>query len=328
MIHTMLCSEGQELKWDLRQSEIGRVLADDANLLWLDLENPTPEELELLASEFGFHELAVEDAQKAQRPKAEQYDNFNFLVFYDIDYDEASNLIDEHQLSIFLGRNYLVAVHRDLIEEIDEVAARWQRNADQLGRGVGVLLYSLLDTIVDHYFAVVDRIGDRIEELETRVFAQADREGLLEIFTLRRELLTLRRTISPERDVMGMLARRDLPVVGEAVTVYFQDVYDHVLRVTEAIDSYRELLSDVLNSYLSVNANNMAMTSNNLNQVMRVLTSVSIILMSVTLIASIYGMNFENMPELRTQSGYFVALFVMLTLGLSLAVYFKRKNWL
>jgi magnesium transporter len=328
MIHTMLCSEGQEFKWDLRQSEIGRVLAHDENILWLDLQDPTPEELELLASEFKFHPLALEDAQKRQRPKVEQYDDFNFLVFYDIDYDEASNLIDEHQLGIFFGRNYLVTVHYEPIEEIDEVAGRWQHNVDQIGRGVGVLVYSLLDTIVDHYFAVVDGIGDRIEEMETRVFTQADRESLLEIFTLRRELLNLRRTISPERDVMAMLARRDLPVVGEAVTIYFQDVYDHVLRVTEAIDTYRELLSDVLNSYLSVNANNMAMTSNNLNQVMRVLTSVSIILMSVTLIASIYGMNFDNMPELHTRYGYFVALLVMLTLGLGLAVFFKRRNWL
>src|SRR5919199_1735408 len=213
MIHTMLCSEGQELKWDLRQSEIGRVLADEENILWLDLQDPTPEELGLLASEFKFHPLALEDAQKFQRPKADQYDDFNFVVFYDVDYDEASNLIDEHQLSLFFGRNYLVTVHYAPIAEIDEVAGRWQHNVDQ--------------------------IGNRIEEMEARVFTQADREGLVEIFTLRRELLNLRRTISPERDVMAMLARRDLPVVGEAGTGYFPEVYDPVLRVTGAVDTHR-----------------------------------------------------------------------------------------
>jgi magnesium transporter len=328
MLHTMLCTEGHTFKRDLRASEISELLVDEQNLLWLDLEHPTPEELQLLAGEFKFHPLALEDVGKSQRPKVDQYADFSYIVFYDIDYSRESGAIDEHQLNIFLGKNYLVTVHDEPIAEIAEVAKRWQENAELIDRGIGVLLYSLLDTIVDHYFPVIDAIGDRIEELENLVFSNVDREGLQDIFALKRELLVLRRVISPERDVMALLAKRDLPAVSEAAAVYYQDVYDHVLRAAETIDTYRDLLSGVLDSYLSLNANNMAMTSNNLNQVMKVLASYSIILMSVTLIAGIYGMNFDNMPELHTRYGYFVALLGMLVLGLLLYRFFKRKGWL
>lgn len=328
MIRTMLCAQGHQLRADIAQAEIGQLLADEQNVLWLDLENPTPEELQRLGSEFGFHPLALEDVSKGHRAKIDQYEDFMFIVFYDIDYQQETGLIDEHELDIFLGKNFLVTVHEEAIEEIEEVAVRWQRNAAQIERGVGVLLYSLLDTIVDHYFPVVDQIGERIDEIETNIFSGVDREGLQAIFLLRRELLTLRRRVTPERDIIAMLARRDLPVAGEAVVMYFQDIYDHVLRVAEAIDTYRELLGGVLDSYLSVNANNMALAANNLNMVMKTLTSYSIILMSMTMIAGIYGMNFENMPELRTRYGYFVVLGLLLLLGVGQARFFKRKGWL
>lgn len=328
MIQTLLCADGARVHPDLRHADPRQVLSGEHSILWLDLERPTAEELHLVAGEFGFHPLAIEDLGKRQRPKIDRYATFHFIVVYDIDYHAADDTIDEHQLNIFLGSNYLVTVHDEPIAEIGEVAERWQRNADQIERGIDVLLYSLLDTIVDHYFPVVDAIGDRIEALENAVFRRATRARLQQVFALKRELLLLRRTITPERDVMALLAKRDLPAGGEAVTVggeavavYFQDIYDHVLRVTEAIDTYRDLLSGVLDSYLSMNANN-------LNEIMKVLTSYSIILMSVTLIAGIYGMNFDNMPELHTRYGYFAALGAMVFLGLTLAAYFKRKGWL
>lgn len=328
MIRTMLCTVDHQLQPQVEGTDLGRVLADKDNLLWLDLENPTPESLRWLATEFNFHPLAVEDATKDnQRAKIDQYRDHYFLVFYDIDYVEAVHKVDEHELNIFLGRNYLVTVHREPIEEIAEVAERFRRNTEAIERGVGVLLYSLLDTIVDHYFPVVERIGERIEALELAVYERPGQTGTRDIFALRTELMHLRRAISPERDVLAVLSRRELTIVSEAVGVYFQDVYDHTIRVTDTIDVYRDLLSGVLDSY-------HATAANSLNKVMQVLASYSIILMSITFIAGVYGMNFNpdvspfNMPELNARYGYLAALLAMLLLGLGLYRYFKRKGWL
>ncbi len=328
----MICSEKHLLRHDLSRDEIGAVLHDDHNVLWLDLEAPTAEDLRLITAEFALHPLVIEDLTKAnQRPKIDVYDDSYFLICYDVDYLDESDRIDEHELAICLGKNFLVTVHQEPIEEIAEVATRFRRNAAEIERGVGVLLYSLLDTIVDHYFPVIDRIGERVEELEGAVFERAgldNREGMQDIFQLKRELVDLRRTIAPLRDAMAVLARRELPIVSDATGVYFQDVYDHVLRVTEAIDVYRDLLSGILDSYLSANSNNLAIAANDLNAIMKRLTSTSIILMSATLIAGIYGMNFDNMPELHTRYGYFFALAAMALVSLILYRLFKRRDWL
>ncbi len=332
MIRTLLCTEEYCTRRQLDRAEIGAVLADAHNLLWLDLENPSPEELQLLAGEFGFHPLAVEDATKQhQRSKVDRYDTFYFIVVYDIDYVQADNRIDEHELDIFLGKNFLVTVHYEPIEEIADVAGRLGRNLSLIEHGIGVLLYSLLDTIVDHYFPVVDQVGARIQQLERRVFTTRhprQREGLHEdIFALRSELLQLRQVIGPERNVLAVLARRDLPIISKKTAVYFQDVQDHVLRVVDAVDVYRDLVGSVLDSYHAQNANS-------LNQVMRVLTSCSIILMSVSFIAGIYGMNFNaeaspfNMPELNAPLGYPLALLLMALVAGGLALVFRRQGWL
>ncbi len=338
MIRTMICSENRRLRKELSRDEIGLILSANENLLWLDVEAPTAEELSLLAEEFTLHPLALEDVtHQGQRPKIDTYDDHYFLVCYDIDYDETTDQIDEHELHIFIGKNYLVTIHFEPIEEIDEVASRFLRNTKAIERGIGVLLYSLLDTIVDHYFPVIDQIGDRIEELEAGVFidnGSVPQQAMQSIQMLKRELITMRRVIAPERDAMAVLARRELPIVSEASGVYFQDLYEHVLRVTDALDVYRELLGGVLDSYLSINSNKLATAANNLNAVMKTLTSYSIILMSVTLIAGIYGMNFDpaaspfNMPELGWPFGYPAALLAMIVTFVILRMYFKRRGWL
>lgn len=338
MIRTMICSEHRRLRKALSRDDIGLVLRGDDNLLWLDVEAPTADELALLAEEFALHPLALEDVtHQGQRPKIDTYDDHYLIVCYDIDYDETSDRIDEHELHIIIGRNYLLTIHYEPIEEIEEVASRFLRNTAAIERGIGILLYSLLDTIVDHYFPVIDRVGERIEELETGVFEETDagpQQAMQRILTLKRELITMRRVIAPERDAMAVLARRELPIVSEAAGVYFQDLYEHVLRVTDALDLYRELLGGVLDSYLTINSNKLSQAANNLNSVMKTLTSYSIILMSVTLIAGIYGMNFNpeaspfNMPELGWPFGYPAALLAMVATFLALRMYFKRRGWL
>jgi magnesium transporter len=239
--------------------------------------------------------------------------------------------VEEHELDVFLGKNYLITVHSAPITEIDEVATRLGRNLTVIERGVGVLLYSLLDTIVDHYFPTVERLGGEIEDLERRIVTTRDprgRERLQEeIFALRRQLLDLRQLLVPERDVLTALVRRDLPIVSKKATAYFQDVHDHLLRAADAVDVYRDLVSGALESYHATN-------SNGLNQTMRILTATSIILMSVTLIAGIYGMNFNpdaspfNMPELNARYGYVGTLLAMVAVAGVLAWFFRRKGYL
>ncbi len=322
MLRTMLCAEGYQLRRDVSTDEIGRLLADEGNLLWIDLERPTAEELRAIAGEFGFHPLAVEDAAKPhQRPKIDRYDDVFFIVFYDLDWVEEGSQIDEHELDIFVGKNFMVTVHYDPIEEIAEVAERFHDNTAQIENGVGVLLYSLLDTIVDHYFPVVDEIGHCIGDLERRVLSNIEAEGIQNTFALRKELITMRQVVIPQRDVMAVLVRRELPFISKKVARYFQDVDDHVIRVTSAIDGYRDLLEAVFDSHQSLKADST-------NRVIKTMTAYSIILMSVTVIAGIYGMNFEYMPELGTPFGYPGALLAMLAIGLTLRAYFKRKGWL
>ena len=332
MIRMKLCSDKQMDYNDADKEQVLRLLEHDDSLIWLDVEDPGKDEIARLAEMFALHPLAIEDIHKAhQRPKIDVYDDFYFLVFYDVDYIDDGDRIDEHELAVAIGKNYLLTFHHEPIEEIEEVAVRFRRNSAEIERGIGVLLYSLLDTIVDHYFPVLDQIGERIEELEAAVVEhQSTNRGnsMVDIFSLKRELIHLRRQIAPERDAMAVLARRELPIVSEATGVYFQDLYEHVLRVTDAVDVYRELLSGVLDSYLSVNSNNLAIAANNLNAVMKKLTSYSIILMGMALVTGIYGMNFDNMPELHLSFGYPAALALMVAVGFGLAFLFKRQDWL
>jgi magnesium transporter len=185
----------------------------------------------------------------------------------------------------------------------------------------GLLVYSILDAIVDDYFPVIDALAERTEEIEEFVLNSSGSSPIHELFRLKRDMIQVRRAVTPERDVLNVLVRRDSPIFDEVTLLYFQDVYDHILRVTDAIDTYRDLLSGTLDAYLSV-------TSNRLNQVMKTLTASSIILMTITLVASIYGMNFDHMPELHWRLGYLWAIGLMVGLAALLIAFFRRIDYL
>ncbi|MBX6341129.1 MAG: magnesium/cobalt transporter CorA [Thermomicrobiaceae bacterium] len=323
MIHLEVLRCGETPRAEVDLDELDSLIARPDNLVWIDLTDPTPRDFDLIAREFRFHPLALEDARKRhQRPKLDQYDDFLFIVFYAVRETGDARLFAAQEIAMFVGPNYLVTVHDGPVPEIKTTADRWRENVSQIqSRGVAVLLYSLLDTIVDDYFPILDAIAERTDDLEAAIFDGGDRESLQQIFLLRKTLLALRRVLGPERDLMTTLTRRDIELLGPGTAIYFNDVYDHVLRVTDAIDTYRDLLSGALDAYLSS-------VSNNLNVVMRTLTSWSIILMSLALVAGIYGMNFQNMPELHYHYGYFVTLAGMLFLGAGLFALFKHIDWL
>lgn len=293
-------------------------------ILWLDLQSPAEEELVQLGQEFKLHPLAIEDAShEHQRPKVEEYEHFYFVVFYAINLPKGKQELDISEIDMFLGENYLITVHDKPLHELDEVEQRWTRNVKQLEWGIGVLLYTMLDTIVDRYFPIVDEMVEQVEALEDRLFAGDIRQVTFtqELLQLKKQFLALRRIATPERDVLNVLTNRDNPLFDEHAAVYFRDVYDHITRLADTIDLYRDQLSTTMDANLSI-------VSNDLNKVMRTLTVASIILMVDSLLAGIWGMNFVNIPELHLQYGYFGALALMALLSILLILLFRHLRWL
>jgi magnesium transporter len=308
-------------KTEIPVENLSEIITQEHTTVWVDVVEPTPEEIARVGEEFGFHVLAIEDvARDGQRPKIDQYDGYQFIVFYGLNRDDTQ--LTTHEVDIFVGKRYMVTFHDGQLPVIAETAARWRANVATMGnRGIGFLLYSLLDALVDGYFPVLDDIAERANSLEETIILHGQPALQAEILQLRRELLMIRRVAGPERDVMNVLVRQDPPVFGRKEIVYFQDVYDHLLRVTDTVDIYRDMLSSVLEA-------NLSMISYTLNQVVRRLTSSSIILMSMSLIAGIYGMNFLFMPELGWRLGYPFALALMALVGAIEFLLFKRAGWL
>lgn len=318
----LVCESNGHFLDHIEPEQIDEMIATKGQFVWLDLKNPTDADLAMLKQEFHFHPLAMEDATRHfERPKIDTYDNYYFLVFYAVHTDtEGSGLVTQ-ALHLFIGANFLVSIHAAEMPAVNRTLTRWQQREEQFGNDPAALVYALLDTIVDDYFPVIDALADRVDDIEERMFARFETGVQQEIFGLKRDLLAMRRVVAPERDLLNVLIRRETPVFQAGTIVYLQDVYDHVMRVTDSIDTYRDMLSSALDVFLSLQ-------SNQLNQILKVLTVTSIVLMSVTLVAGIYGMNFRYMPELEWRYGYPFALGLMVAIALGLLVLFRRLRWL
>jgi magnesium transporter len=301
--------------------EINNLCAQPRRIIWVDVADPTSQDFEELAKEFGFHPLSIEDCRNEhQRPKVEEYQGYYFIVLY-----EAELVLGKHlelrELNIFLGKNYLVTVHSQPIRAIETAERLWREWTDLAERGTGLLAYLLIDSIVDNYMPLLDTISDRMDDLEDLIFVDFQPAALEEIFRIKKDLLFLRRAVTPLRDVFNTLLRREQPIFSRETHVYFQDVFDHLIRVADTIDTLRDMLGATMDAFLSVSGNRM-------NVIMKRLTSISTILMSITLISSIYGMNFKYMPELETRYGYVGALCAMLAVGVAIYTYFRKIKWL
>jgi magnesium transporter len=303
-------------------TDISELRADQENIIWADVSDPTSLDFEELAEEFGFHHLSIEDCQNAhQRPKVEEYTGYYFIVLYEAELAGPNDRLELRELNIFLGKNYLVTVHSRPIRAIATASRLWHEWTDRAEQGAGLLAYLLIDGIVDDYLPLLDIMSERMDDLEDSIFGVWRAEVIEEIFSIKKKLLYLRRSITPLRDVFNMMLRREQPIFPRETHVYFQDVFDHLIRVADTIDTLRDMLSSTMDAYLSVSGNRM-------NKVMKRLTSISTILMSMTLIAGIYGMNFVLMPELRWRFGYIFALISMVGVGLALYVYLKKVKWI
>ena len=303
-------------------AEISELRREPGTTIWLDLYEPTEQDVAALREEFGFHPLALEDATREQaRPKVDSYGEYYFVVFYCIGYNDEDGQIEHAAINMFIGHNYLVTIHTEPITQINDTLARWQAPDSPLDQDVGALVWALLDAIVDDYFPVMDQVAEKVEAIEELLFERYSDDSLQTIFQLKKDLLTVRRIVAPERDVLNVMLRRDIKVFDATDVTYLQDVYDHIVRTVEVADSYQNLMTSAHDLFLSLQANR-------LNQVVKVLAIASIVLMSMTLIAGIYGMNFDIMPELRWHYGYAWALGTMVVVGVALFAFFKRLRWL
>lgn len=305
---------------------ISELLQKPDTVVWADVLQPSPDDMALIEVEFALHPLAVEDARKhGQRPKLEVYENHGFLVAY------ASTKADRklNEVDVFIGVNWMITVHEPNKSgahfDIAAVRERSVRNTNNRAT-VAFLLYTVLDEIVDTYFGAVETIGDQIDTIEERIFSDDDpvkdeRPMQREMLEVRKSLLSFRRKVVPLREVLLMLLRDDLAFIDPHAHHFFQDVLDHIMRITDEIDNRRELIGNAVDAHL-------AMVGNQMNQIMKKMTSWGAILIVSTLITGIYGMNFRQMDLLDWEHGFRFTLLSIAGVTVGLYVYFKRKGWI
>jgi magnesium transporter len=317
-----LDSAAKTFKKDIVAADISDLCLAEKNIVWADVADPTSDDFIELAEEFHFHPLSIEDCRNAhQRPKVEEYQGYYFIVLYEAELVGPENHLELRELNIFLGANYLVTVHSRPIRAVETASRLWGEWTDRAEHGAGLLAYLLMDAIVDDYLPLLDTISERMDDLEDQIFGEFNPQSIEEIFRIKKQLLWLRRSITPLRDVFNTMLRREQPIFARETHVYFQDVFDHIIRVADTVDTLRDMLGSTMDAYLSIQGNRM-------NMVMKRLTSIATILMSVTLIAGLYGMNFDFMPELHARYGYVAALLAMFTIGVGLYLYFRKIKWL
>lgn len=293
-----------------------------STLIWIDLDRSERDGLNRCATLFGLHALAVESAiLDKERAQISVYDDMLFLEFYGLRSIDGTAEVELNEISIFVGETFIITVRGDMLPAVDHICERWQNGHRKVHHpSASLLLYTLLDEIVDDYFPVVDAIGEQIEALEDRLMDERAEQPLREIHRLRKQLFHFRRVISPQREVLNTLVRRDVPVLDEDIVIYIADVQDHLLRVLDWLDTFRDMLTTLLEVQIGVQ-------SQRLDQIVRKLTASSIMLMVASLIAGIYGMNFDHMPELHWTLGYPMALSMMLVATVTLYVVFRKRHW-
>lgn len=301
--------------------DISEILKFEGQFIWIGLYEPGDELLRKIKEEFGLHELAVEDALAAhQRPKVEEFGDSLFIVL------RTARLLDKKiefgETHIFLGKRYIVTVRHGASSPYTPVRIRCESSPQHLRMGPGFVLYAVMDYVVDQYFPVIGELEEVIEEIEEAVFGGTfGRDTTERIYDLKRQLVSLKRAVSPLVDVCNRLIRFDLGLIPAETQPYLRDVYDHAVRINESVDLLREVLSTALEAHLSL-------VSLSQNEITKKLASWAAIIAVPTMVAGIYGMNFEHMPELQWQYGYFVALGSMVGLCGLLYAWFRKSGWL
>ena len=294
----------------------------DNMVKWINIEGVHNIGLvEKIGKHYNIHPLTLEDiVHTDHRPKFEDYDHYVLSILKMIGYNGG---IHSEQLSMILLDNTVVSFQQpDGGDAFDFVRARAKGNKGRIRRlGADYLFYALMDAVVDCYFNAIEKIGDQIDDIEEAIINEPQRESLIALYNMKRQVIFLRKQVWPLRDIVGNLLRSETPFIAPSTQLFFRDLQDNIMRIIDAVETYRDLLSGIMDIYLSTNSNKM-------NEVMKMLTIISAIFIPVTFIAGVYGMNFEVMPELKFSYGYFVVLAVIFVIILGQIIYFKRKKWM
>jgi len=330
MIHSLYYASDGVVRTDLPPEEFAGALQDGAGLLWVDF-SATPAETDepILRGVFGFHPLAVDDAlRESHVPKVDDWGQYLYLVLHSVVYDhdeENGAHVDTPELDLFVGPNYLVTHHDQPLAPVDRVWSAIQRDERYRRSGVEYILYLLADELVASYMPVVEEMDDAIDHIEDEVFEQTGPKMLARIFVLKRSLLRLRRTIAPQREVLNKLARDDYAVINAKSRIFFRDVYDHTVRLYDITESLRDLVSGVLDTYLSV-------INNRMNEIMKTLTTITTLFMPISFVASFFGMNFfqpvsEPLKNWTTNPAFLLTMILMIGLPVAMYMWMRRRAW-
>ena len=297
---------------------------DKPTVTWINIDGIHQVDIiEAIGKHFGVHPLVLEDiVNTGQRPKMEDFGNYLFVVLKMIYYDEKEDEIKTEQVSLLISQNFVISFQEREGDVFNSIRERIRGSKGRIRKmGADYLAYALMDSVVDNYFVIIEKVGEKLEGMEEELVKNTTPETLQAIHSLKRNMIFLRKSVWPLREVIGGLERGESKLVQESTQIYFRDVYDHTIQVMDAIETSRDMLSGMLDIYLSS-------VSNRMNEVMKVLTIIATIFIPLTFIAGIYGMNFQNMPELSWRWGYFAVLLVMVAIGISMLGYFRRKKWL
>jgi magnesium transporter len=322
-------TKDRSVEKDLQHIEEAFSFPEQGAVTWINIDGlHRVDILETIGRKYDIHPLVLEDIlNTAQRPKMEAHPKFLFTVIKMMEIDERTQDIQIEQMSIILAENLVISFQEAEGDIFDSLRARIRNNDSRLrAHGSDYLFYRLMDIVVDNYFVILERLGEKIEDLESRLLGNPSREVLHEIHKLKRELIFVRRSVWPLREVISGLQRHETSMIRDETKLYLRDIYDHTIQVIDTMESYRDMVSGMIDIYLSSQGNKM-------NEVMKTLTIMASIFIPLTFIAGIYGMNFSpdagplNMPELNWSFGYPAALAVMGAIAGGLVVFFKRKKW-
>jgi len=297
---------------------------DTSTVTWINVDGVhDPSVIERLGAYFNLHPLILEDIMTtSQRPKMEDLGDSIYIVLRMVEYDEKKRQITTEQMSVVMGPNYVLSFQETPGDSFDPVRDRIRKAKGRIRKlGPDYLAYALIDSVVDNYFLVLERLGEKIEGLEESLVTEPKRELLHEIHGLKREMIFLRKSVWPLREVLNGLQHAESALIKETTGIFFRDVYDHTIQVMDTVETFRDMLSGMLETYLSS-------ISNRMNEVMKVLTIIATIFIPLSFVAGVYGMNFKFMPELEWRWGYFLVVGFMVLAGLGMVVYFKKKKWM
>jgi magnesium transporter len=316
---------------EFTQGEFGafaecQLVSPESGVSWINVNGVSQvRDLELLGGCFNIHPLVLEDIQDlAQRPKIEDYETYLYIVLNAIRHvsDDEETGIRADQVSLVLGPHYVISFHGGDGDIFAPIRERLQRGQGRIRKmGADYLAYALMDTIVDNYFVELESFSDKVEYLEEEVVARPMPPTLREVHRFKNQMIMLRKSLWPLREVIARLERRESPLISENLTMYLKDVYDHTIIAIETVETYRDILSGMLDIYLSS-------VNNRLTEIMRMLTIIATIFMPLNFITSFYGMNFKNMPELEWHYGYYGAMGLILMVAFSMITYFRKKHWI